>query len=178
MDRMVGAVVMEVKAIVVAADMEEVGKVLAKEVLPAVTMVEILEAAITEDAVVMDRMEVVKEDSVDMIENKGKVVEEECKGEEGMRPLFEVGLTKVWDLEGRLGSEIGITKLQKTSAVIMNFNGVFKERIQEENRVKLRTSFNNAEKYVRFLAAYFSWSVRVSDMKSSMVEIKFRIQVG
>lgn len=122
-------VVMEVKDIIVAVDMEEVGKVLAKEVLPAVTMAEILEAAITEDAVVMDRMEVVKEDSVDMIENKGKVVEEECRGEEVMRPLFEVGPTKVWDLEGRLGSEIGITKLQKTSAVIMNFNGVFKERI-------------------------------------------------
>jgi len=44
--------------------------------------------------------------------------------------------------------------------------------------VKLRTSFNNAEKYVRFPAAYFSWNVRVPDMKSSMVEIKFRIQVG
>lgn len=90
-------VVMEVKDIIVAVDMEEVGKVLAKEVLPAVTMVEILEAAITEDAVVMDRMVVVKEDSVDMIENKGKVVEEECRGEEVMRPLFEVGPTKVGD---------------------------------------------------------------------------------
>merc|ERR1719167_1393726 len=124
-----GKVVMEVKATVVAADMEEVAKVLAKEVLLAVTMVEILEAAITEDAVVMDRMVVDKEDSVDMSENKGKVVEEECRGEEVMRPLFEVGPTKVWDLEGRLGSEIGIIKLQKTSAVIMNFNGAFKERI-------------------------------------------------